>query len=395
MSLPKVKHPGLCRLLIYQFTLCVPLAAFAAVLVVWSLVDADIVLLFGVLLVTFFTVFWLIGNVPFLLMVDVTLASLAAEKTARERFVLTDRFSVAKAEKRLSRFGKACSPPSCVIPPDTLRFRSTASLSVYSYAIEKTVAVYHVDHLDRDLCTLIFSSAKTCSKALSGKKKYVVIDRNRKKAPLNRTTVVVIFAKNTDVGLYYELPKTVCRYSGDGENVSFLPCVVDLCGRYCVFDSTREIYEGMGAFPAKNRGIGLIRRLVFGGRLPLSESPKKDSDRTVTETAPGLLRWMIEMRRNMRKSLHENSKMFKSMSDRDAVLKDGYLHLKWGDRAIMTAVVLDNNSMTAVIDEIETWDWPTGGPIAKKTVGEMKFHIDEYFDRMGYRTEYGSEAGED
>ena len=39
--------------------------------------------------------------------------------------------------------------------------------------------------------------------------------------------------------------------------------------------------------------------------------------------------------------------------------------------------------------EIEFWDWPTKGPVAGAKIAEMKRRIDEYFGRMGYRTNYG------
>lgn len=193
----------------------------------------------------------------------------------------------------------------------------------------------------------------------------------------------------TDVRLSGELPGLVSGNGEDGENSSFLPCVVDLGGRRCFFDSTREIYEGFGAYPAKNRGIRLIRKLVFGGKLPLAESPERVRGRLVPDTDQGLFRWISGMHRDIVKELREDKKRYRSMCDGEIVFEDGCIYLKWKDRAIMTSAELDSGSMTAEIGEIEFWDWPTKGPVAGAKIAEMKRRIDEYFGRMGYRTNYG------
>ena len=391
MHIPKLRNPGLCRVMLYMIVILIPVAVIAAVFAVSGLIEGfpDIAAALIVVAALVIWLIWLIRNAGFLLSVDIILAGLAADKAARERFVLTDAFSAAGAERRLSRFGRQGEPVRCATPPEILRFRSRASLTIYSYAVEKTVAVYHTDYLDRELYRSIVSSARTCSDSLSGKKKYPVIDGKRKKAPLNRSTVIVIFAKNTDVRLSGELPGLVSRNGGDGENSSFLPCVVDLGGRRCIFDSTREIYEGFGAYPAKNRGIRLIRKLVFGGKLPLAESPERVRGRLVPDTDQGLFRWISGMHRDIVKELREDKKRYRSMCDGEIVFEDGCIYLKWKDRAIMTYAELDSGSMTAEIGEIEFWDWPTKGPVDGAKIAEMKRRIDEYFGRMGYRTNYG------
>lgn len=84
--------------------------------------------------------------------------------------------------------------------------------------------------------------------------------------------MILILADQVEEGLRGQLFDVVRREAGDGFDTALLPCVVDLEKRICTFDSERIPYTGF-QYPAKSRGIRLIRRYLFRGRFPYSSSP--------------------------------------------------------------------------------------------------------------------------
>ena len=88
-------------------------------------------------------------------------------------------------------------------------------MTVYSRGIEKVVVAYEIDLLTRDLYRDIFSSAKTNSRFLTGRKKARFLDKEQKKQPLHRVTVIVILAHKIDAPLVPELYELVCKQCGN------------------------------------------------------------------------------------------------------------------------------------------------------------------------------------
>ena len=131
-------------------------------------------------------------------------------------------------------------------------------MTVYSSGIERIVAAYEVDYLDREIYRDIFSSAKTNSKALIGKKKARFLDSQQKKQPLHRVTVILILAHKIDAGLIDELYDLVCKQCGDEQENCLVPCVVDLEHHTCVFNCLRVPFVGFG-YAVKNRGIRIVK----------------------------------------------------------------------------------------------------------------------------------------
>lgn len=141
---------------------------------------------------------YLIKNFVLLMAMDIGLAMLHCHNTARKRFVLPQSFSMQKAEKRISRFGEKCEPIAISPRPETLRYKSKAPITIYSSGIEKVITTYHIDFLDKNQYHLIVNSAIANAKALKGKKKHHFLDKAQKSFPLNRVTVIFIYAKQVD-----------------------------------------------------------------------------------------------------------------------------------------------------------------------------------------------------
>ena len=154
-------------------------------------------------------------------------------------------------------------------------------MTVYSRGIEKVVVAYEIDLLTRDLYRDIFSSAKTNSRFLTGRKKARFLDKEQKKQPLHRVTVIVILAHKIDAPLVPELYELVCKQCGNEDEDCLVPCVIDLENHTCVFNCLRVPYVGFN-YAVKNRGICIIKNRVFGGSLPLTDeyrlSSMKDAD---------------------------------------------------------------------------------------------------------------------
>lgn len=387
MRFPKLKQALLCRLLMYAVVLSAfitPIVIVATIQVIPAVISA----LFGISMGIGLLVY-LIKNFIVLMAMDTGLATLHCYQTARKEFDLPKTQKTEQIEKRLSSFGKGYIPLPIEPKPNALRYRFNSPVTIYSKGIERIVITYHVDLLDKSRYLAILQSATANSKALTGKKKALLLDKSQKNAPLNRVTVAAIFANKVDPEFSAHLYDTVCKQEGDGFETAFLPCVIDLQKQTCVFNSMRIPYCGF-AYPVKNRGIRIIRKAIFGGKLPLKSNdsmldPIKDVD-------PEQSLWQFW--HNMKKELVlqniENKKRFETMQHGQIVLEDDFLYIKWEERGVWVAVELDKETKTAKIDPIHSWEYPKANAIAKKTIEDVKASISAYFAELGYSCEFSS-----
>ena len=385
LNFPRLKNALLCRILVYV----VILGGFIApIIVVINLKfipeNVKVIVVIGLAIGL---VIYLIKNLVLLMTMDIGLAMLHCQNTARKRFVLPHSFSVQKIEKRISWFGQKYEPISIFPCPETLRYKSNAPITIYSSGIEKVIATYYADILDKDQYRLIVNSAIRNSEALKGKKKHRFLDKSQKSSPLNRVTVIVIYAKQVEEEFRNELFDIVCKNGGDGFDTSVLPCVVDLEKRICTFDSLRIPYMGF-QYPVKNRGIKIIRKYLFNNKFPLVDSP--DTLDSIKDLNPEQSLWSFwkTTKKELITDDKEIKKRFEKMEHREIVFEDGYIYLKWEDRGIWRSVELNDESRIADIDAIDFWDYPKPNKIAKDTVKEIKNLINTYFAGCGYAVKY-------
>lgn len=384
MNYPKLKNPILCRILVYIVVIGAFFIPSILVAVLPFISDAVKVVVFMVSCIGF--IYYVIKNIAVLMAVDVTLAQLNCYNKARKRFILPKTFSVEAANRRISKFGKQYEPTAISPKPEMLRYKSKASAMVYSRGIERVIATYSINFLDKTAYRSIVNSAKVNSDALKGRKKRHT-DKSNKNAPWNRATVVLIYAKSVDEKFAVELHKTVCKNGGDGFDTAFLPCVIDSEKGICTFDSMRIPFIGFG-YPAKSRGINLIRKYLFGGSFPLADSPDFLEPMKDIDVEQTLWRFMKDTKKEMILDDKESKKRFEKMKHGEIIFEDGYIYLKWSERAIWTAVELDEENKTAQIDPIDYWYYPKANKIAKATTEEIKALINSYFTELGYATRY-------
>lgn len=385
MKFPRLKNPLLCRILVYV----VILGGFIAPIIVVAglkFIPDTVKIVVGIGL-TIALLIYLIKNFAFLMVMDVKLAMLHCRNTARKQFILPHSFSVQKIERRISRFGKKYEPTAISPRPEKLQYKSNAPLTVYSSGIEKVIATYHVDFLDKNQYLLIVNSAKANSEALKGKKNHRFLDKAQKRSPLNRATVAVIYAKKVDENFSNGLFNIVYKNSGDGFNTSVLPCVADLEKRICTFDSLRIPYTGF-QYPVKNRGIKIIRKYLFNNKLPFADSadtldPIKDLD-----PEQSLRSFWRTTKKELNSDDKKTKKRFEKMEHREIVFEDGYIFLKWLDRGVWVSVELDDGLRTAEIDVIDFWNYPKYNKISKDTVKKIESLISTYFAGLGYTVKY-------
>ncbi|MBO5324032.1 MAG: hypothetical protein J6A88_08050 [Oscillospiraceae bacterium] len=385
MKSPKLKNALLCRILVYV----VVLGGFIAPIIIVAnlkFVPEAIKVIVGMGLAVGLLVY-LIKNFVLLMAMDVGLAMLHCHNTARKHFVLPKSFSEQKVEREFTRFGKEYEPSAISPRPETLRYKSNAPMTIYSSGIEKIIATYHIDFLDKNQYHLIINSATANSKALKGKKKHWFLDKSQKSSPLNRATVIVIYAKQVDEKLRNSLFDVVCKNGGDGFDTAILPCVMDLEKQICTFDSMRMPYTGF-QYPVKNRGIKIIRKYLFNNKFPFADSP--DMLDPIKDMDPEQSLW--DFWKTMKKELVSDDKnmkkRFEKMKHRDIIFEDGYIYLKWEDHGLWISVELNEERRMAAIDPIDSWDYPKSYKIAKATIKEIEILINTYFAGLGYTTKY-------
>ena len=385
MKWPKLKQPRLCRIMSYVAVLGCGLLPIVAA---FMLPLPDLVLVAVVLGSLVGLLVYLVRNFLVLMTMDMGLAMFSCHQTARTKYFLTGSQTVDVIRKRVLRYGAACAPVALPPLPSALRYKFSPSWTIYAKGIERVVAAYEIDLLDPARYRAILDAAKANSRALEGKKKQRFLDSAQKKAPLHRVTVVLILAHRVDPKLAEGLYELVCRGIGDENENCVLPCVVDLAQGSCVFDGMRMPYVGFG-YAVKNRGIRLIRKLVFGGDLNLRGNenvvPIKDYDPEQT-----LWAFWGELRKMAGQSKGAEKRLLKTMEEREIRMMGDCLYLKWEGQLVCQAVELDEERKLARVEEVSHWYHPKVRPIGKKTIARLEEEIRGHFARLGYRAEFVS-----
>lgn len=384
MPFPKLKYPRLCRILTYVVVLGCGLLPIA---VVFPLNLPDLVKIAVLLGSLVGLLVYLFHNFMTLMMMDMALASLSCYRTARTQYTLPSDRTPEAIRHSVLRYGTACEPSPIQPQPRALRYRFSSPMTTYSRGIERVVAAYETDLLDVDTYRGIFRSAKANSQALTGRKKPLFLDHIQKKQPLHRVTVILILAHRVDPQMVTNLYHLVCKQCGNEEEDCLVPCVVDLEQGTCVFNCLRVPYIGF-SYAVKNRGIRLVKRLVFGGNWNLRENGH--TLKSVQGMNPEDTLW------NFWRALHhqfvgadrEAKKMFASLAQREIRIEDDCLYLKWDERGICQITQPDPRAKTVKIEAITNWAHPKSQPVGKKLIQSMQAHICAYYARQGYRVEF-------
>lgn len=383
MNHPKLKHPRLCRILTY--VLVIGTWLFPIVLAfIFPVPDMiQVIVLFASLIGL---IIYIVKNFVILMMMDMLLASLSCFRTARTLYYLPSNRTVETIRSSILSYGVQCEPSAIKPAPSALQYRFSNPLTIYNGGIERVIAAYEVDYLSHEVYRSIFSSAKTNSKSLIGKKKAIFLDSQQKKQPLHRVTVILILAHKIDPAISQELYDLVSKQCGDEQENCFVPCIVDLESRTCVFNCLRIPYVGF-SYAVKNRGIRIIKNRVFGGSLPLSEDhtllPIKDYD-------PEMSLWDLwrDLHHQYVGATRKIKRQFESMTEREICVKDDELYAKWDKRGVCLGIQIDTENGVAKVEPVTSWAYPKSQPIGKQIIQKISDHICKYLANKGYSVEF-------
>ena len=384
MDYPKLKNPVLCRLTPYAVVLGVAAIPIVAVFLFPVHDVIRIIVLFcalGGLLV------YIIRNFLVLMSMDMMLAQLCLERTARTQYSLPNGRTPKAILKRLSRVGTKCDPISMEPRPLSLRYRFTAPLTIYNQGVERVITVFETDLLTQDTYRRFLRVAKANSNSLIGRKKALFLDHQQKKSPLYRVTVVVILAKSIDPGLCGTLYKLVSQTTDDEETNSIVPCIIDLGQNICCFDCLGVPYIGF-SYAAKNHGIRLVKKCVFGGRLPLQNNRyyiRQDNDYSPDDTV-----WKLwkELRHQLVGEDKQTQRQFEAMGEGEILVRDMMLYLKWDSRGISQVIKMDKENLTVTVESVTDWAYPKANPISKKLRSQLQDRITTYYKNQGYTVQF-------
>lgn len=389
MKFPRIKNAMLCQIILMSAMIAgtfLPTVAFIMLIPTLELIGVILMVAWCAL-----AVYLLIRYFPVIFAADVILDTIHCHNTAGKRFPLPYNYSRKKLQKAISKFGKGYEAEPNKPLPDEVRYKFSSPQTVYSSGIEKIVLSYSTDFLDKTGYTEIFRSAEGNVRALTGTKKALFLDKVQKSAPLNRVTVVFIFAKSIDEAFRKGIYETVCKKDGDGFEKSFLPCIIDEEAGFCVFNSIRIPYMGF-AYPVKNRGIRIIRNFVFGGRLPLADEddvvlPAGDIDGMDLENT-SLWEFIKKLHYEFVGKEKENKKRFSAMQNGEVILDGEYVFAMWEDRGVCLLAQTDEEKKHITVERIHKWSYPKEHISSKAARIELKVLIEDYFEGIGYSSEF-------
>lgn len=371
MKYPKIKNALLCRMLIYIVVIggflfpIIPICLMpfipeeAKILISFALVVALIV--------------YMVKNLVTLMTMDATLAFVNCFRNARTQFDLCGNFSTRRIRNKVSRFGKSCESQPIFPQPDLLRYKFKSSWEIYSKGTEKVIATYQAEHLDKELYLKIFNSAKRNSKALTGTKKPIFLDKEQKKAPLKRITVAFIFAQTIEERFRSDMYDTLCKQNGDEFNDCILPCVIDLERNLCSFNSVKFPYLGFG-YPAINIGIKLIIKTIFGSKPSFKNNDNFVSKKFDNDLNDSLWAFWKTTKNEVVGDKKARRKRFEKMEHKQIIFdkEDEFVYVKWENNGLWLSVILNEDTRIAEVDSFNSWDYPKSNMIAKNTIKEIE-----------------------
>lgn len=387
MHFPKLKNPSLCRVLSYVVVLSCAAVPIVAVLSLPFPGFIQLIVTIGSLIGL---LFYLVRNFIILMTMDMVLGTLSCHKTARKQYTLPARRTANKIRRSILSYGMDCTPVPLEPQPSALRYRFSNPVTIYSRGIERVIAAYEVDLLDPEKYKGILSSAKANSKALIGRKKALFLDAQQKQASLHRVTVVLILAHKLDPQMVPGLYELVCRQCGDENENCLIPCVVDLERNTCVFNCLRVPYIGF-SYAVKNRGIRMIKRLVFSGNWNLRGNTQYLPSVRDTDPEDSLWKFWKTLHHQFIGAERAVKKQFESMQPQQICMVKDVLYLKWDHRGICQEAVLDPARKTVKVEDVTEWYYPKMQPIGNKTITKIKEQITAYYEKQGYTVEFVDE----
>ena len=289
---------------------------------------------------------------------------------------------------RTERFGAPYEVKAVPRELVTLRYKNTLSATVYYHRIEKLLLVYEVEELDKDTLRKLWQSAHAAANVI-GREQKPLYRKPKGHLKDNSVSVAAVILANTvspDVAAELVEP----RMDADDRSVIF--CAVELSAGKYYFDNQKEPY--LFAPPVKNRTVRMIRRTVFGGRIPLRDNPhmlpapqwmKRDD----IHPEESLWSFMRRMQKDLKGLSHKEKKMLREMPA-DTVLMDGdWLYCKIGERVSM--MMVEDDEATPQKKRVilsENWYFPKSNRISKTNNAAIRRLSEEFLRNQGFEVTF-------
>lgn len=379
MKFPKIKHARLCRFLMYVPAILCFVVGFGALFCAEALeLGAWAMAIFISSMVLL--LIYIFKNMAFLMGMDVILATISGVQRARKRYYSKcNGDSAPVAYKRIARraafFGKRVDDVVKKPAPRLVKFKSSRSQTVFYSKIEKMLLVFEAEHLNIDTYRAILDASEAISRTTSAQKP-------KKAGKVSYAVVCVILANSVFDGIEELINKQGAVF----KDKVILPCVADLGSGVYYFDGVREPFSGM-AYPTKNRAINMIKKYVFGGKIPLrgnhEELPAPKAYENDLEKS--FFEYKKEMKREFNGGLDDSAKrMVEKMDDNEVLMDEDIVYCKLGGRVAAVIVDFDGDSNEASALLSDCWDYPKKSKISKADKALLRTRVATFLKEKGY-----------
>lgn len=383
MKFPKLKHSVLCQLILYS-----PALPFFAALVLGCFVDVAIpgplwiALFFGS---SIFVIAFLIKNFPFYITSDLFFSTVRAVK--KDALVFRSNANGKGKNELESKIISRCEKYSGRISSSDPReiyalSKKRASGSVAGLQICESVFVYSVDNLDKETYANLTELAD---------KRFAAVDFDIQKSKDELEPVyscaVIIIAKHIE-----EEIKELARKEVKARRGYLLPCVAD-CENACYyFDGCAHPHIlGMGLQSEKNYCLKLIRKLVFGGKIPKPQENEKVA--LPEEMEKSLWEFISEYRAKAKEDENsfkfETEQMYAELAPGEVKMTEQAIYFKDGDQLAVCSYFKPDpecdepNELFLMLGD--RYQLPKKKMIPKRDIENIKRRIGDHLKENGYK----------
>ena len=393
MKWPKLKHPLLCNIVLVGSVMAPPiLSLFFPALPIAAYIHP---LLLPVIMFApwVWAIWFMISHYALLMKTSMFLEVYHAHLQGRRHFTCPKNGADSdgirkKILRRAERFGYPYELD--IIPKElvTVRYKNTPSMTVYYHRIEKLLLVYEVDVLDADASRKLWQSANAVTNTICKEQK-PLYRKPKGCSKKNSTSVAVVILANT---VSPDVAANLAKDNIKMDDRSLLFCAVELSTAKYYFNNQKEPF--MFTYPVKNRAINRIRRVVFGGRVPLRDNPhtlsipqgfEKDGFDPEMSLWHFMKRTQKELKKELKGMSRREKKQFQEMQSGTVTMDDGWLYCKLGERVSAMMVDDDENDpqKKQVILSLN-WAYPKSNRISKKDNATIRRLTEEFLRGQGF-----------
>lgn len=385
MEIFKIKNAKFCRFIIALILLLIIITPFTVL--TFNFLEMGVRA--GICLILLFvSVFLLIKFSASAISSELVLKIIEANNKKRTKFDFPENLTKDKIESYIEKIGIKCEPTTVFPQPEILQYQFKMPVSAHAKGFETIISTYSIECLTNEELKNIIKSVKSSSKNLKVKKKAFYLDTQQKKAPLNRTNIVVIFADTVEETLEKHLFHILCKEDNDGFNESIIPCVLNLSNETIVFNCD-WLPDAFSENFARNRGIKIIQNKIFKRKLDFKHNQNYvelkfdgiDTEQTIFQLLKNEGNQFVDFKKKI-------NKKFKNMNDKEIIFEDDFLYIKSGEKGVAIYSEIIDETKTVNIDTIEFWDYPKRNQIPKKTVSQLQSLATNYFFNQGYTVKF-------